>query len=175
MSSFRTRRRIALFSLLALVACGYTPAFGPTGPARQLFNQVSVDAPNNRNQFDLVSQLEQRLGRADRSKYRLTYNISTRSEGVGVTPTQETFRFSVVGTARFELRDNTSNAVLTSGSVDGFTSYSVASVDVTATPPSTSAPIASLSALNDASRRLMVILADEIVTRLIAASGNWGG
>ena len=162
---------LALFS--ALAGCGYTPAFAPTGPAGELRVQVAMDTPNNRNEFDLVRQLEQRLGHATAPQFRLSYKIETSKDGVGVTPGQEIVRFNIFGKVRFTLTDINTGAILTSGSTDTFTGYSVGSVDVTATPPGTNATIATLSAERDAEARLMVALADQIVTRLIATSGTW--
>ena len=50
----------------ALAACGYTPAYGPGGPAQQLRVQVAMDAPETRNDIDLVQQLELRLGQLEK-------------------------------------------------------------------------------------------------------------
>ncbi len=173
MSLSRIALGFVLILFTALAGCGYTPAFAPTGPASELRSQVAMDAPNNRNEFDLVGQLEQRLGHSTAPRFRLSYNINTSKDGVGVTPGQEIVRFNVFGKVRFTLTDIATGAVLTNGSTDTFTGYSVGSVDVTATPPGTNATIATLSAERDAEARLMVALADQIVTRLIATSGTW--
>lgn len=162
-----------LILFTALAGCGYTPAFAPDGPANKLRIQVAMDAPNDRNEFDLVGQLEQRLGHSTAPRFRLSYNIDTSKDGVGVTPGQEIVRFNIFGKVRFTLTDIATGAVLTSGSTDTFTGYSVGSVNVAATPPGTNATIATLSAERDAEARLMVALADQIVTQLIATSGTW--
>ncbi len=159
--------------MAGLSACGYTPAYAPDGPARGLRVQVAVDPPTDRNSFDLVAQLEQRLGRPETPRYRLSYKIDTVREGVGVTPGQEIVRYNVFGKVRYVLRDIATGREVTSGSTDTFTGYSVGSVDVTATPPNTNATVATLSAERDAYARLMVALADQIVTRLIATSPSW--
>jgi len=169
-----SRRRFGLMlpaSLLA--ACGFTPAYGPSGPAKQLRVQVAMDVPRNRNDFDLVKQLELRLGRATAPVYRLAYRVDTVQEGVGVTPGQEIVRINVFGKVKFTLTDATTGEVLVSGSTDTFTGYSVGAVDAAAIPPSTNATIATLAAERDANARLMVALADQIVTRLIATSPTW--
>ncbi len=164
---------VLLAAFVALSGCGYTPAYAPGGPVAKLRGQVQVDAPASRNEFDLVKQLELRLGRADQPRYRLAVDMTTRREGVGVTPAQEIVRFNVYGVARYALHDLESGEILTSGSTDTFTSYSVGSVDTAATPPSTNATIATLAAEADANARLMTVLADQIVTRLMATSGDW--
>ena len=169
----RLRVGLVLILLAGLSACGYAPAYAPAGPAEALRVQIAIEAPVNRNEFDLVKQLELRLGRASEPKYRLSYDIDTVSEGVGLTPDQEIIRYNIYGKVRYTLRDIETDAVLTSGSTDTFTGYSVGSVDVTATPPSTNATIATRAAELDAYSRLMTALADQIVTRLIATSASW--
>lgn len=164
---------VALAAFAALASCGYTPAYAPGGPATALRQQVEVEPPSNQNEFDLVKQLELRLGRAEQPKYRLALDLTTRREGVGVTPAQEIVRFNIYGSVRYSLHDIQTGKILTSGTTDTFTSYSVGSVDVGATPPSTNATIATLAAESDAKARLMTVLADQIVTRLIATAGDW--
>lgn len=169
-------RRSVGFSLVALFgvsACGYSPAFAPSGAARTLLDQVQFEAPINRNEFDLVGQLEQRLGHSDAPVYRLSYTLGTSQDGTGLTPAQEHIRFNVVGNVKYVLKDIASGVTLTSGAVDNFTGYSVDTVDATASPPATNATISTLSAKRDANRRLMIILADQIVTRLVASAPRW--
>ncbi len=159
--------------MLAQSACGFTPAFGPDGPARQLQVQVAMDAPDSRNEFDLVKQLELRLGHSTVPAYNLSYKIDTVQEGVGLTPGQEIVRINIFGKVSYNLIDTATGAVLTSDSTDTFTGYSVGAADATTIPPSTNATIATLAAERDANARLMVVLADQIVTRLIATSADW--
>jgi len=173
MSLSKPNRRILALALVALAGCGYKPAFAPTGPAASLPVQIKVDAPDNRNEFLFVQQLEKRVGRPIQPRYRLSYEIHTTLDGIGVTPQQEIFRNSIVGKATFSVTDTSKNQIITRGSVDSFTSYTVATVDPSATPPSTNATISSDTAKRDANARLMVILADMLVTRLIATAGNW--
>lgn len=173
MSLSKPDRRYFLTGLLVLAGCGYTPAFAPSGDAGELLVQVEMDAPDDGNEFELVQQLEQRLGRAETPLYRLSYKIDTVQEGVGVTPGQEIVRYNIFGKVSFTLTDIGTGTILTSGSTDTFTSYSVGSVDVTAVPPSTNATISTLAAERDATTRLMVALADQIVTRLIATASDW--
>lgn len=172
MSSFRMRR-ILLISLLVLAGCGYGPAYGPEGPAEQLRQNVSVKAPKNENEFNLVKQLELRLGHSGSAEYNLTYNIATGEDAIAYTPGRDVSRYNVVGKVSFSLRKVGSKKVLHASSVDAFTSYTVGVIDTDAIPPSTGATISTFAAERDAYRRLMVILADQMVTRLIATSGSW--
>lgn len=169
----RRKFGLALTVGLGLSACGYQPAFGPSGAAQGLRNQVVLRAPVTRNEFDLAWQFERRLGHADTPVFQLNYELSVSQDGVGVTPQQEIIRNNVVGRLTYSLTDMASGAVLTGGSVDNFTGFSVDSVDVSVSPPSTNATISTLSAQRDAERRLMVILADQVVTQLIATAPGW--
>lgn len=162
MSSSDRRAFLALVAALPLAACGFTPAYGPGGPARALAGQVRVDDPGSKNAFDLVERLEERLGRTRQPVYLLRYGITTTEVGQAITPDNSTTRYQILGSATFTLRDATTNAVLTQGKVDGFTAYSAVGTR-----------LESESSRTDALVRLMRILADQIVTQLIATSGSW--
>lgn len=163
MSSSDRRSFLTLAGALALGACGFRPAFGPEGAAESLLGRVSVDAPSDRNGFDLVRRLEERLGRTKTPAYALSFRIETSETGLGVTLDDTTTRFNVNGSVAFTLSDAETGAALTSGKVSQFTAYSA-----------TGTPLATESARTDAYLRLMHILADQIVTRLVATSAEWG-
>lgn len=173
MLSSRLQRRLVLSGLIALAGCGFRPAYGPGGSARALNGAIAVDPPVDRDAFNFVKQLELRLGSPDRPRYRLKHSLAVRRDGVGLTSAQETTRFNVVGTAMFTLTDAASGEGLISDRVTAFTGYSVGTVDTTVSPPSTSSTISTRAAEQDAHDRLMVALADQVVTRLIAASSDW--
>ena len=177
MLSSRTHRRAFLLSCLALAGCGFAPALLPRRGSESavLRGAFDIDAPGDKNAFDLVQQLDLRLGLPTDPQYGLSYVITTRRDGVGTTPEQEIIRYNIYGRADFQLRDLETDSVLTSGTVDGFTGYSVGSVDVLATPPSTGATIATFAAERDAYARLMVILGDRIADQLLATSADWLG
>lgn len=149
--------------LLLVAACGYAPALAPGGSASTLIGQVAVEAPKDANAFDLVRELENRLGRGDTGALQLDYDITTDEVAVGVTAEQETTRYSVRGAVAYRLTDPATGKPVFSGTVQNSTGYST-----TATAVSTRA------AQQDAYERLMVILADEIVERLIR-SGMFAG
>ncbi len=159
-----TPRRAFLAVLLATghAACGFTPVYAPGGAGDGLRGSLLVDEPDNRNEFTFVSRLEDRLGRARAAPYSLAYLIKTRTEGVGVTPAQETTRYNLFGQATYSVVDRASGAILATGSVNNFTGYST-----------TSLIVGSQSVTRDANERLMVILADQVVARLIATSSDW--
>ncbi len=163
MWSSSRRTILHLLAALALSACGFEPAFGPGGAATKLQTSIQVDAPADKNSFDLVERLEQRLGRSRAATYGLGYSIATLVTGVGITPDNAIIRYSVTGSVRFTLTDLATGAQLTSGTVESFTSYSASGTTVS-----------TLAAERDANARLMRLLADQIVARLIATSGAWG-
>lgn len=151
-----------LAAVLGLAACGFAPAYGPGGAAEGLIDRVEVDAPVNRNDFELVERLEERLGRSRAPAYRLSYAIATRALGLGITTENVVSRFQLSGVVGFRLVDAATGAVLAKGEVTGFTAYSASG-----------STVATVSSERDAHRRLMRLLADQLVTRLIAASGRW--
>ncbi|MGB8814952.1 MAG: LPS assembly lipoprotein LptE, partial [Paracoccaceae bacterium] len=81
--------------------------------------------------------------------------------GVAITPENAVLRYNLTGSVDWVLAD-TAGKRITGGRVESFTSYSA-----------TGSTVAGLAAEEDAAFRLMRILADQIVTRLIATSGNW--
>ncbi len=154
-------RRAVLVLPLALAACGFAPAYAPGGDAAKLVNAIWVDDPTEKRGFDLVQRLEERLGRPQNARYRLTYVIATESVGLGITPADVITRNSVKGVVDWTLLDKATGARRTGGRVQSFTSFAV-----------TGSTVAGQAAAQDAETRLMRILADQIVTRLIAMAGE---
>lgn len=155
-------RRLVLALPLAVMACGFTPAYGPNGPAAGLQGSVSVQSPTDKNSFDLVERLEERLGRPRAVAYDMTYAIAISAAGVGVTPDNAITRYNLTGSIDWSLNARASGARVTGGKVHSFTSYSA-----------TGSTIAGIAAQEDAARRLMRLLADQIVERMLATSGTW--
>lgn len=155
-------RRAALLGLLAasVAGCGLTPVYGPGGAAGRLFGQVRPRDPDTFEEFAFNRRLAERLGPDSNARYDLDYRISIGVVSQAITPEEVTTRYSLNGTADFALRDGSgSGSVLVQGRVSGFTSYST-----------TGTTIATLSAESDARQRLAHMLADQVVTRLLAAS-----
>lgn len=156
-------RGLGLFGLgsLGLAACGFAPAYGPTGQASKLQNAILADEPTGSDQFLLIQQFEDRLGRGTSGRYTLGYSYSIGGANMAVTADNTTTRFNLIGRVDYVLRDGATNATLLSGSVDGFTGYSL-----------TGSTSATEAAASDARRRLAVMLADRMVTQMTAAAGN---
>lgn len=155
MSSYN--RRLFLLSPLALAACGFTPAFAPGGAATALTGTVRAADPTDRNGFDFVERIEERLGRPQDHRYDLAYRIQTETIGVGITADNKITRYNLKGVIDYALTRSGTDEKLASGRVQSFTAYAA-----------TGSTVAGLAAEEDAATRLMRILADQIVARLIA-------
>lgn len=150
-------RRLFLISAVALAGCGFTPAFAPGGAATRLQGRVLVDEPDSRPGYLLTRRFEERLGRANPALYGLSYSIGLTDSAIAVSSTNVITRYNKIGKVTWALRDLQTDKVLISGKAESFTSYSASGTTV-----------ASQAAERDAEARLMVILTDQIITRLIA-------
>lgn len=162
MSSSDRRRFLAVLAALALAGCGFAPAYAPGGPASGLLDRVIVDDPADKDDFDLVERLEERLGRPGTPRFRLSYDVDAKAESQAITPESVITRYQIVASVAYRLRDNATGDVLSDGKVSSFTSYSAVGTSV-----------ATAAGEADARTRLMRILADRIVTELIATSAAW--
>ena len=155
-------RRFFLLSSLALTAgCGFTPAFGPGGAATKLQNSITLDDPGDRADYVLVRRFEERLGPAAPARYGLSYSVAMYERGIAISSNNIITRYNVLGSVTYALRDMSTEKVLTSGKVEHFTSYSAEDTTVSAQ-----------AAKQDAEERLMLIMTDQIITRLTAEAGN---
>ncbi len=159
------RRLLLLGAASALAGCGFEPAYGPAGSANKLQGRVRVDDPVGRPAYLLTREIEDRLGAAPPQGaggvYGLSYAIRVNEQAVAILSNNTATRFNVSGLVTYALRDLDSTAVLLSGQASTFTSYSAFGT-----------PVATQAAARDAEKRLMVILADQIITQLIAESGS---
>ena len=146
-----------LVASLALCACGFTPVYGTGGTGTALQGRIEVNEPSSRNGFLLTQRLEERLGRTETPEYKLTVNVRSFTEDLAVDSEGTISRFNLIGAANYSLVDQTSGQVLSSGTVNNFTSYSASGTTVS-----------QLSAERDAQERLMVLLADQITIRLLS-------
>jgi LPS-assembly lipoprotein len=154
-------RRTLLFAPLALAACGFTPAYAPGGAATRLMGTVRAADPSDKNAFDFVERIEERLGRPEAARYDLAYSIVTETVGVGITPDNQITRYNLKGAIDWTLSDTATGARITGGRVQSFTAFAA-----------TGSTVAGLAAEEDAAYRLMRLLADQIVTRLVAEAAK---
>ena len=158
--SWSSRRSVLGFLLLA--ACGFTPAFGTKGPAEGLLGTVRTADPTDKNSFDFVQHMEERLGRPTSPAYDLTYTLTTNPVGVGITAAGAITRYNLTGSVAWSMTRRSDGVRVTGGSVASFTSYSA-----------TGSTVAGLAAEEDAALRLMRLLADQVVAHLMASSAIW--
>jgi LPS-assembly lipoprotein len=119
---------------------------------------VRAADPDTKPAFDLVERIEERLGRPGDTRFDLAYTIVTETVGVGITADSRITRYNLKGVIDYRLTETATGAEVASGRVQSFTAYSA-----------TGSTVAGLAAEEDASTRLMRILADQIVARLMAA------
>jgi LPS-assembly lipoprotein len=96
--------------LLGLAACGFTPAFAPSGAANALYGRIAINDTTTRNGFEFIQYFEQRLGRATDPRYDLTVTIATSSTTLGISPSGATTRYNLAGSATWVLTDRTTGA-----------------------------------------------------------------
>lgn len=151
-----------LVCVMALAACGFTPAYAPGAAGLALQNTILAAEPRDKPAFDLVERIEERLGPSDTPRFALAYTIQLKPVGVGISTANAITRYNLTGAVDWALNDVTTGARLTGGRAESFTSYSA-----------TGSTVAGLAAEEDAAQRLMRILADQIVSQLLATSGQW--
>lgn len=154
--------KLLLVCTVTLAACGFTPAYAPGGSGTALQNTILAAEPRDKPAFDLVERIEERLGPSDNPRFGLSYTIRLNSVGVAISTENAITRYNLTGIVDWSLSDAATGARLTGGRAENFTSYSA-----------TGSTVAGLAAEEDASLRLMRILADQIVSQLLATSGQW--
>jgi LPS-assembly lipoprotein len=162
MSLSDRRQFLSLMAALPLMGCGFSPEFAPGAPATALKGQVLADVPADRLGFLFVSRIEERLGPPEAPAFLLSFQISTQRVDLAVTTEGSILRYNIVGQVAYTVRDARTGAVLTKGTAQSFTASAA-----------TQATIAAQSAEDDANKRLMLILGDQVVTRLIATAADW--
>jgi len=162
MSLSDRRTFLGALAALPLAGCGFTPVYGPGGSAEGIAGRIAIADPENRNEFTLVNRLEDRLGRASAADFGLTFRLETNADGVAVSGANDIERYNLTGSVTYALTDLRLNAIVSKGSVSNFTSYSA-----------TASTVGTLTAEENAYERLMLSLADLLVTRLLTTSPDW--
>ncbi|MFC3571374.1 LPS assembly lipoprotein LptE [Paracoccus simplex] len=150
-------RRSVLLAGLALAACGFSPVYGPDGTGARLFGQIRTADPRTPDDFSFAGRIAERLGPEAEARFLLDYRLRIAVVPQAITPDEVTTRYALNGTAEFTLTEAATGREVTRGQVSSFTSYST-----------TGTTIATMAAEQDAHERLARMLADQVVTRLIA-------
>ena len=156
---YNRRRFGVVLAAAALAGCGFTPVYGPDGTGAALLGQLSLDPPQDRNDYLLQRRIEERLGQATAGAWRLSTQIKTDDIGLGFTTDGDITRYNINGTTDYTLRRTGSSEIFRQGKIQHFTSYSA-----------TGTTVATLAAKRDAEVRLMTILADQIIDQLLIMS-----
>jgi LPS-assembly lipoprotein len=150
-------RRALLCLPLALAACGFQPVYGTGGTGNALQNQVQVSDPSDVDDYLISRRLEERLGQASTPTYRLSLTVRTKRDALAVNRSSNINRYNLIGEVDYILVESATGRVVTSGEVTNFTGSSA-----------TGTTVATLAAERDARERLMTLLADQIVARLLS-------
>lgn len=148
-------RRAALAALLALGACGFRPVYAPGGTGTALQGRVRAADPATRADYLFVAALEDRLGRPEHPRFDLDYRIEVdridagRVGGLGAT------RVVLSGRLDYTLRE--AGQARAHGQATAEAVFSA-----------TGTQLAVQAAEDDAESRLMRMLAESLVSRLLA-------
>jgi len=153
---------LGLLAALPLGACGFTPVYAPGGAGQVLRDRIRIEPPDTRLGFELVSRLEDRLGRAAAPTHVLTYDLRTATRNLAITGTDDITRVNITGALSFRVIEAGSDVQVQAGEVSTFTAYAT-----------TGSPVATAAARRDAEDRLMIALADQLVSRLLAQADRW--
>ncbi|WJY22355.1 LPS assembly lipoprotein LptE [Fontisubflavum oceani] len=162
MSLSDRRTFLTLLAAAPLAACGFTPVYAPGGPGDVLRGQILVEPPETRTEFLMVARLEDRLGRASSPRYAMTIDTVIDERGIAVTGSNDITRINLTGATRFRVVEAGTDVQVHAGRVQTFTAYST-----------TGSTIATAAAERDAEERLMIALADQIVSNLLASASRW--
>ena len=146
-------RRGFLSAALVLAGCGLTPVMDPS--SQRLYNQILIQAPVNRAEYELVRNLEAQLGAAKSARFALHYELKVTEDNIVVSAAQEISRYSLVGELEYSLLD-ADGAFLTRQTAKSFTGYSA-----------TGTTVATQRAQRDVYDRLMAILARQVASELL--------
>lgn len=160
MLSFDRRTLVLALAALPLGACNFRPVYGPGGSGNVIRNRIRVAAPETRIEFEMVARLEDRLGVG--SAYELTYTLTIGQRDIAIDGAENIERINVVGALIYAVREAGTGRVVDSGELSTFTAFAT-----------TASPVATASARRDAEDRLAVVLADQLVSQLIATASGW--
>lgn len=157
------RRQLLGLALAGLLgACGFTPVYAPGGGGQTLQSQLALNAPDSEAGFFFTQRFEERMGRG--SAYDLTVQLGLDQTGLGGTSAGETTRYRITGRAVYTLTRPGTEGVVLDGWTEAFTGYST-----------TGSTVATRAAERDAIKRLMVILADQLIDALILQADTLAG
>lgn len=160
MSCSSPTRRGVLLGALALGACGFQPAYGPGGVGR-FRHATAITTPATPDGYRLLTQLEDRLGPARDARWHLEVTLDISESRASYGEDDSIGRATLMGEAGWKLTDGAGGPLVGEGTVRGFTGYDSGLVNT----------VALRTDGRDARERLAVILADAVVTQMLALGG----
>lgn len=141
--------------VLWTASCGFTPVYAPDSQSKATLMDISVAPPRgNRANYLFVRELENRIGRNLNGDKRLEHSIRLSEQGLGAFG-REGNRIQIIGNVTYNLVSVEENRSLFRGSVSNFVTF-IVDDNITS------------SVRADALERLMKILVDQTVTKVMA-------
>jgi LPS-assembly lipoprotein len=147
-------RRKFIFLSFALGGCSFSPAFKSDLGPKALKGKIKFSAPKNREDYMLISRLEENFGPVEEHLFNLSISYTVIRKGLGSLGNIS--RYNLLGKASFSLSKTSTDSIVLENQVNTFTSYS-ASAQTLATE----------TAGRAAKDRLMRALADQITDHII--------
>ncbi len=144
-----------LLAPLALAACGFAPAYGPGAAGARLSGRIAVKAPDTPEGYRLGARLEERLGRPSGPAATLEVTVAIERSAALTEADGAEARAHLQGRAAWRLV-SAGGAALAQGEEASFAGAATGGD-----------PVAGRAAEADAEERLLGLLADRIVARLL--------
>lgn len=157
MSCSRHTRRGLLLGALALGACGFRPAYGPDGAGR-FRHATAITTPATPEGYRLLARLEDRLGPAREARWYLDVTLDISESRASYGEDDSIGRATLLGDATWRLTDGADGPLVGEGRARGFTGYDSGLVNT----------VALRADARDAQERLAVMMADAVVTQMLA-------
>ena len=140
--------------VLYMSACGFSPVYEAGSPLSSKLSDIYIAEPNTHPEYLLVRNLEERLGHNPNANLLLKHDVWVYEEDIAYGAA----RVQIVGQVGYHLISRDDERVIASGKVVSFAGHM----------PNNPLYQTSKSA---ATERLMQILADKLITKLIGDLG----
>ena len=158
MSSDHLTRRLVICGLLGLAGCGFAPVYDGGGTIR---GQFAFETDESVIGFQTRTRLAERLGETTAPRYVIKVATTTSERAAAITAEGDTARLNIIGVAQWSVVETGTGVQIETGQTEAFTSYAA-----------TGSTVATQATRDDARQRLAIILADMIVTRVLAGLGG---
>ncbi len=143
---------IVLTLLLSLSSCGFKPVYGENSSVEGVLTQVVLEDPSSQAEYVFLKAFEERFPPPQNAQYKVKYQVDISHHGLDVIGAS---RVQVVGKVVSEFVDLDTQTVKFASTVEAFTGYTTGGGGFQEVQR------------RDAEARLMQILADKFITRLM--------